>query len=118
MIPSIITGDRGRRKHNMAWERRRNGTYYYRTHKRHGRVVKEYVGSGPFAEIAAEHDALARTARAEDAETQRRARAEIREFDATVEVFAGSLETLTRASLLLAGYHRHHGGEWRKRRHG
>ena len=102
----------------MAWEQRRNGTYYYRTHKVQGRSVKEYVGTGPFAEIAAERDALARAARAEKAETQRRERAAIRALDAPLEVFADSLETLTRASLLLAGYHRHHGGDWRKRRHG
>ena len=102
----------------MAWERRRNGTYYYRTHKVEGRSIKEYVGTGPFAEIAAERDTLARAARAEEAETQRREQAEIRGLDAPVEVFTGSLETLTRASLLLAGYYRHHGGEWRKRRHG
>lgn len=102
----------------MAWERRRNGTYYYRTHKRQGRVIKEYVGTGPFAEIAAEHDALTRAARADARERQHRERAAMRELDAPVETFADSLETLTRASLLLAGYYRHHGGEWRKRRHG
>lgn len=48
----------------MAWERRRNGIYYYRAHKVRGRVIKEYVGTGPLAEIAAERGILARTARA------------------------------------------------------
>jgi hypothetical protein len=102
----------------MAWERRRNGIYYYRTHKVKGRVIKEYIGTGPLAEIAAERDALTRAAHADEAENRRRERAEIRGLDTPLEVFADSLETLTRASLLLAGYHRHHGGEWRKRRHG
>lgn len=102
----------------MAWERRRNGTYYYRTRKVQGRVIKEYVGIGPVAEIAAERDALAREARAEENETQRRERAALLATEVPLEVFTDSLETLTRASLLLAGYHRHHGGEWRRRRRG
>jgi hypothetical protein len=102
----------------MAWEHRRNGTYYYRAYKVNGRVVKEYVGTGPLAEIAAERDALARAARADAVERQCHERAAMRSLDAPVDAFADSLETLTQASLLLAGYHRHHGGEWRKRRHG
>ncbi len=102
----------------MAWERRRNGTYYYRTHKMQGRVVKEYIGTGALAEVAAERDALAREARADAVERQRQERAVLLSEDAPLEVFADALETLTRATLLLAGYHRHHGGEWRKRRHG
>lgn len=102
----------------MAWERRRQGTYYYRTRKEQGRVIKEYVGTGPLAEIAAERDALARAARADEAEIQRRERAALLAIDAPLEVFTDSLETLTRACLLHAGFHRHHGGEWRKRRHG
>ena len=101
----------------MAWERRRNCTYYYRTRKEHGRVVKEYVGTGPRAAIAAERDALGRAARAEEAERQRRERAELRELDAPVEVFADTLDILTRAHLVSTGYHRHHGGEWRRRWH-
>jgi hypothetical protein len=102
----------------MAWERRRNGTYYYRTHKRQGRVIKEYVGTGPLAEIAAERDALARAARSEAAEKKRQEQATMRALDAPVEAFGDSLDILTRANLLLAGYYCHHGSEWRKRRHG
>lgn len=101
----------------MAWEQRRNGMYYYRTRKDHGRVIKEYVGTGAEAEVAAERDALSRAARADAREKQHREQSAIRASDAPVENFADSLETLTRAHLVSSGYHRHHGGEWRKRRH-
>jgi hypothetical protein len=117
MILSIIIGDRVGGEHNMAWEQRGHHHYYYRALKVLGRVYKEYVGTGPLAEIAAERDALAREARADARESQRREQADMRALDVPVETFADSLETLTRASLLLAGYHRHH-GEWRMRRHG
>lgn len=39
----------------MAWERRKNGKrYFYWGRKINGRVVKEYFGSGPLAELAAQ----------------------------------------------------------------
>jgi hypothetical protein len=40
------------------WERRQRGGHYYtRSHKVYGRVVREYVGTGPLAKLAAETDA-------------------------------------------------------------
>ncbi len=101
----------------MAWERRRSGRYYYRTRKVQGRVIKEYVGTGALAEAAAERDAIARAHRVEESERRRWERAVLRELDAPVEAFEDTLEILTRAHLVSTGYHRHHGGEWRRRRH-
>ncbi len=47
----------------MAWETRNGrGRYFYRTRRIKGRVVKEYVGTGPAAEAAALEDAQAREA--------------------------------------------------------
>jgi hypothetical protein len=101
----------------MAWERRRNGTYYYRTLKEQGRVIKEYVGTGPVAEVAAERDAVVRAARAEAVTQLHQEQAAFQALDRPVADFAITLETLTRAHLVRNGYHRHHGGEWRRRRH-
>jgi hypothetical protein len=40
------------------WERRERGELYYtRSRKVAGRVVREYVGTGPLAKLAAETDA-------------------------------------------------------------
>lgn len=102
----------------MAWERRRNGTYYYRSRKVGGRVVKEYIGAGRSADLAAAKDAADRANRAAASGARQAARGEIDAVDAPVDAFAGVLETLTRARLVLTGYHRHHGGEWRRRRDG
>ena len=102
----------------MAWEQRGNHRYYYRARKVNGRVHKEYVGTGPLAEAVSQHDARAREMR-RAAKVQRSQEHEaILALDAPVNTFTDTLETLMRTSLLLAGYHRHHGSEWRKRRHG
>ena len=101
----------------MGWERRRNGSrYYYRARKIGGRVVKEYVGTGPEAELAAAQDADTRAGRAAASAARRTTRAGFDSLDAPLDAFAAALDSLTRAGLLLAGYHRHHGGEWRRRR--
>jgi nucleotide-binding universal stress UspA family protein len=101
----------------MAWERRRNGRYYYRARKINGRVVKEYVGQGPLADAASERDALARAARTEAREQRLREQRVFQAADDEVDAFVTTLDSLTCASVILGGYHQHRGSEWRKRRH-
>src|SRR5215212_1642630 len=51
------------------WERReRGGLYYTKSRKVNGRVIREYVGMGPLAELAAEVDAEGRRQREERAQ--------------------------------------------------
>jgi len=101
----------------MSWERRRNGTrYYYRARKIGGRVVKEYLGTGSEAERAATQDASERSVRAAASIARRTTRAELHSVEAPLDAFTVALDSLTSAGLLLAGYYRHHGGEWRGRR--
>ena len=56
----------------MGWEKRDRGGFYYTRSKKIGnQVVREYVGTGPLATLAAEMDALNRQRRQEEAEAWR-----------------------------------------------
>lgn len=101
----------------MAWERRqRGGRYYYRSVRRGGRVVKEYLGCGPAAELLADLDAQERQRRRQERDAERRSRKQRAEAQAPLEEFILGVEALTRAALMEAGYHQHDRGEWRRRR--
>ena len=103
----------------MAWETRGGrGHYYTRSRRVGGRILREYLGSGPAAEVAGELGALERAARAAAAAAWRAERARLEELDAAVAAFDRAAEALASAALLAAGYRRHHRGEWRRRRHG
>ncbi len=99
----------------MAWERRRGGSYYYRSVRDGERVRKEYVGAGDGAEAIAWADA---TLRAVEEEKQRRDREElerVRDLAAPVLQTDDAANVLVRAALVDAGFHRHN-GQWRMRR--
>ncbi len=100
----------------MAWEGRRSRAYYYRSVRQGERVTKEYVGAGLIGQLTAGLDAERQAER--DLKRQRRAAAleawdvlegPTRELDDLADLLAG-------AALILAGYHRHDRGEWRRRR--
>src|SRR6266545_763180 len=40
----------------MAWEQRGTQRYYYRSRRKHGRVIREYCGRGVLAERAVAED--------------------------------------------------------------
>ncbi len=101
----------------MAWEKRqRGGLYYTRSRRVGGRVVREYLGMGALAEALAQQDAEARARRRERAAAERRAREADAALEGLVDELCANLDTLTHATLMLAGYHRHHRGDWRRRR--
>jgi hypothetical protein len=101
----------------MGWEERTGRRYYYRKRRQGGRVVSEYVGSGFLAELAAGMDETDRERKDLQRQAQQQLRAmseELREQMAQLDDYT---QTLTRAALLLAGFHPHK-GQWRKRRNG
>jgi hypothetical protein len=102
----------------MAWEERERGTtrYYTRSRKVGGRVIREYVGSGPLAEIAAQQDALDRLRREEEARLLREERERLEVLDRETRELNDLAELLTHAALLVAGYRQHERGEWRRPR--
>jgi hypothetical protein len=104
----------------MAWVERNGRCYLYRTVRRDGRVVREYLGCGPVAELAAERDALERR-RAAYAAIDARAelaayRAEIDGLARAVDPADGLLKEAVAILLAADGYHRPRRNRWRKRR--
>ena len=97
----------------MGWEyRARGGPYYIRSIRSNGRTIREYLGRGPGAEQAAREDAEARTIR----DQERAAWQHLEGLDAQVTTLDRMVNVLMESTLLTAGYHQHHRGEWRKRR--
>lgn len=101
----------------MSWETRGSATKYFtRSIRVGGRVVREYYGRGPLADIIAyefarESDRLGRSKRWQEH------RAYLAENDKLLIKFCDLADLLLRASLLAVGYHSHRGA-WRRRKTG
>jgi hypothetical protein len=96
----------------MAWETRSTGRYYYRSVKRDGRVVKEYLGVGEAAQAAAaeiEARRQRREAVQNDVQNQKVVEQPSLDLDQVTDI-------LLRASLLAAGFYRPDRHAWRCRR--
>lgn len=101
----------------MAWEEReRGGRYYTRSRKVDGRVIREYIGAGPIAELIAQRDEAERERREEEARAWREEREDLDALDAQTREIDDLAELLARTALLAAGYRQHERGEWRKPR--
>jgi hypothetical protein len=92
----------------MGWENRRNRKYYYRSRWVGGRVVKEYVRGGDEIK-AAEADA-------KRAAALRSLRQKLAALEAAIAPLHEFADMVTEAAMIVAGYHRHDRGPWRKRR--
>jgi|SRR5215218_6815370 len=101
----------------MGWEKRaRGGFYYTRSHKVNGRVIREYVGKGPRAELAASTDAMKRLQREEEAKVWRLERDNLETVDQALAELCEAVEVVSRATLLAAGFRQHKRGQWRRKR--
>ena len=99
----------------MAWERRGNNLYYYRSVRDGGRVRKEYVGAGEIAELVAQADETIRRSHQAKAEREREDLERARALASAAEELDAVAEALARAEMVAAGYRRHK-GEWRRKR--
>src|SRR5262245_55043484 len=101
----------------MPWTNRGGGRrYYYRSSRVNGRPTKVYVGYGNQAEAEA---AEVETRKAERADRQRTLSAECKAHDeavAPMDELCRLTDLLMKTHLVLAGYHQHDRGEWRRRR--
>ena len=101
----------------MAWERRAGGgLYYVRKRRVNGRVVSEYVGTGLLGALSADMDAEERAERKAEREALLAEQERWDDVDAAVAQVCEATDLIARTALVLAGYHQHHRGEWRKRR--
>ena len=102
----------------MGWETRAGSAsrYYTRSQRAGGRVSREYVGTGLLAELVAAEDQLHREAREQAARDRRTERECLEALDGPLLALDARVEALYRAALVVAGYHRHQRGDWRRRR--
>jgi hypothetical protein len=100
----------------VAWEEReRGGSYYTRSRRVEGRVVREYVGTGYVAELAARLDRARREEAAAERDRQRYELENLQSLAAPVLELDHAAAILARAHLIAAGCRRHK-GEWRRAR--
>jgi hypothetical protein len=97
----------------VGWEVRRGKSYYYRSRRVNGRVVKVYFGCGPEAEAAAREDAEAAMKRLRDAEEAAALSRQFAELFADLDTIDRCLNLLIAAEMIPAGYHKVR-GQWRK----
>ena len=102
----------------MAWSQRGSRSYFYVTQRVNGRPVRRYVGAAddPAAELAAAADHLRRLGREAAARERHAEQARQLAVEGHLVRLCALSDVLTRAALLAAGFHRHHRGEWRRRR--
>jgi hypothetical protein len=118
----------------MGYIRRNGRAYYIRSIRRGGKVTSEYVGTGFAAEAIALLDRDFRTLRRlmrleieaerqERIEGDRAERAKLRELagrlagaDRLVAGYSRRVDRAVGSTLVALGFHRHHRGDWRKRR--
>ena len=100
----------------MAWQVVDGRKYYYRHRRVGGRPRTVYVGAAgsPAAELAAAADHLRRLGREVAARERHAEQARHREAEAPLLDLCELTDVLARAALVLAGYHRHDRGEWRR----
>jgi hypothetical protein len=93
----------------MAWEKRGGKLYYYRSIRSGEQVRKEYVGTGEMAEVLARGDELIRHMQVEERDRDRAEVERVETLTAPVVELLEVSNTLARAELVAAGYHRYKG---------
>ncbi len=101
----------------VAWDKRARGGQYFSCSRRVGkRVTKEYYGTGPLGELAAELTDRRQAPLAENKRLRKQAEARDQTVLDDVKRFHSICEAVAAASLTLAGYHRTNSGPWRRKR--
>ncbi len=102
----------------MAWEKRGNLFYYYRSVRCDGKVKKVYYGSGLTGRLAADMVARHQAERKAARLAHRAMQEQISKAVALNEELGRACDLLAAASLLAAGFHRPCRHRWRIWRNG
>src|SRR5215207_9759842 len=97
----------------MGWEERRGRLYYYRSVREGKRVRKEYIGGGALGRLLVQIDELKRLQRKEEEASWREEQKRLEQSAGFLRELEEAAEILTRAQLLVAGFHKRM-GEWRR----
>ena len=101
----------------MGWEQRGNNSYYYRKEREGSRVRSVYAGRGEIAHMVAQLQSssplLERFARSMKLPQQ----VQQEKTEAALDQLSDSINVITQAALLSAGFHTHK-RQWRKMRNG
>jgi hypothetical protein len=99
----------------MAWEDRNGRQYYYRKRREGKRVISEYVGGGLAGELSSIYDNIDRWENFQKREELRKNKETAAQLDKQVKEIKEYTQAITRAVLLLSGYHAPR-RQWRKQR--
>ena len=88
----------------MAWEQRGSQTYYYRSVRRNGHVMKDYVGTGPLAALSAAEDAERQAQRHIEAEAWRQEQSALDALDRQIDAWWDMSTVLLKAILYVEGF--------------
>ena len=99
----------------MAWQQRGTKRYLYRSVKHQGRVIREYLGTGPSAEALYHLEVLERQQRQAEAAAWRQTLADQTAIDVQVQRWWAQQALLLQALLYTEGCYRHDRSTWRKR---
>jgi len=97
----------------MAWEDRNGGRYYYRKRREGERVISEYVGGGLAGELSALYDHEDKFKTDVQRAELMQAKEEATKLDGKIKEVERITKAMTRAVLLLSGYHAPR-RQWRK----
>jgi hypothetical protein len=100
----------------MSWETRGSNRYFTRTRRQNGRVIREYVGTGQLAEIAAYQDHMLLVAQRERSSQDRTRLDEIKAAKASLKTVRKQVWSQFLMAMSDFGFHLHARSTWRKRR--
>jgi hypothetical protein len=97
------------------WQQRGAKRYLTQSRKRHGRVIREYLGTGPVAEAMYHVEVMERQQRHAAQDAWRQTLADHTAIDAQVQSWWAQQCLLLQALLYTEGFYRHDRSTWRKR---
>ena len=100
----------------MALVYRNGRPYLYRSKRRGGRVTSEYVGSGETARLIGAMEAMEAVEREDARSLDSDERKQVDDLEKALDELVGYGRKIAHEALTAAGFHRHHRGDWRRRR--